>query len=548
MMCRSDRTLPRLFENLMKPMFKFRLVVIVVLAALLLLLTDTFARQNSVWSHLDLLVDVRHEILNGYVEEPDQDAMVEAAVRGMIDSLNDPYTQYLPKDELEGFERHVRGSFSGIGAEVSTAEGRLKIITPLEDSPAWNAGVMAGDTILEIDGTSTLDMDVRDAVKLLTGERGTDVTIKVRRESGEEADITITRDTINIQTVRGFRRDRNQDYDYMMDDANRIGYIRVTQFSEPTVEQLRPIVEQLIAEGAQGLILDVRFDPGGLLSAAVAIADMFLPEGKTVVSIKGRNVPEQVYATTDDTIALDIPIVIIANEASASASEILTGALSDNGRALFVGARTFGKGSVQQVKMLDSELGALKITNAYYYLPSGRNIHRREGEDTWGVDPSPGAYVSMTPEEVSEMITVRREGDKLLRTNGNHDDETITPAWLEEELKDPQLAAAHRAILGKIETGDWPAVGGDNAEELIKQTKRANLQKRIELLRESLTKAEEELDKLENGDLTVEMPAASATDPLKVEEQVKAAETAPTLDPLEPKPQQPSAPATQPAE
>ncbi|MEM6332089.1 MAG: S41 family peptidase [Planctomycetota bacterium] len=468
-------------------------------AVLVLAVTQSWARSADVYERLDLLVDVQHEIVNHYVEDPDAEALAEAAVRGMIESLNDPYSTYLRPEDYAELNKQVTGTFSGIGAEISTQSGRLEIVTPLEDSPAWNAGVMAGDIVLEIDGESTEGITVQQAVGKLTGERGTDVTIRVRHETGEEEEITITRDTIQVQTVRGFRRDADQRFDFMLDDANRIGYVRLTSFSQKTVDEITDAIEALNEQEMRGLIIDVRFDPGGLLSAAVKISDMFLERGQRIVSIEGRRTPERVFdATAPMLVHPSVEVVILANEASASASEILTGALAENGRALFVGTRTFGKGSVQSVRELDAASGAIKLTNAYYYLPNGRNIHRRADAEVWGVDPSPGSYVVMTPDEVSEMVRARRDRDAVRQRAAS--DAAVTPAWVVEELKDPQLAAALTAVLGKLETGAWPTVGEDGADELARLSQLASLERRRESLAEALDRLDERIAKLEAGE------------------------------------------------
>lgn len=507
-----------------------QLCIIAVLAAGLVFLTETRARESSVWGQLGLLVEIRHQLVNEFVEEPDTQQMVEAAVQGMVDSLGDPYTLYLPKDDLPNFEKEVTGRFSGIGAMIEPFDNRLRIVTPLEDSPAWEAGVMAGDVILEINGETTLDMTPNDAVKLLTGEEGTDVTILVRHETGEEQSITITRQMIEVQTIRGFMRDAEQNYDYMLDDANRIGYIRLTQFTDKTAEDLRDVLQSLLDQDVQGIILDVRFDPGGLLTSAQQIGDMFLPAGDTIVSIKGRTTPEQILTSDNDPLVpTEIPVVVIANGASASAAEILTGALADNDRALFVGSRTFGKGSVQTVKMLgdnNQPKGALKITNAYWYTPKDRMIHRREKAEQWGVDPSENAYVPMEPKEIEAMLKVRREADLVKDGNGG-EQTAITPEWLDDTMKDPQLSAALRAVLGKIETDNWPAVGASNVDELVKAERRNNLERRRELLNEGLAAVEEELAAMDNpeADATAGLDIAEEdlppTDPMVVEEVVE---------------------------
>ena len=464
------------------------------------------AAASGVFDQIDLLVDVRHEIVSQYVEEPPSQKMVESAVRGMVESLDDPYTVYLSPQELEPFDKAVRGTFSGIGAEVDIHQDRLRIISPLEDSPAWKAGLMAGDIVLEIDGQSTEGLKITECIQKLTGEEGTDVTVRVRHESGEEATYTITRARINIQTVRGFRRDAAGQWDFMLDDAQKVGYVRITQFTDSTAENVAAAVKKLVDQQAAAIILDVRFNPGGLLESAIEVSDLFLPEGKTIVSVKGRTVPEQVTKATAGGIAEDTPLIVIANDASASAAEIVTGALADNDRATFIGTRTFGKGSVQQVRMLDEARGAIKITNAYYYLPSGRNIHRKPDASVWGVDPKDGFYVPMDIEAVRKMLQARRAGE-VLRAPGNGEpaadgnapaadaDPAVTPQWIDEKLADPQLSAALRAALDRIQTGDWHAVGEGSAAELTKLAERQKLTLQRDLLRDRLDEIEAQLAK-----------------------------------------------------
>ncbi|MEM6756863.1 MAG: S41 family peptidase, partial [Planctomycetota bacterium] len=358
---------------------------------------------------------------------------------------------------------------------------------------------------------------------LLTGEAGTDVTIKVRHETGEEEEITITRGLIEVQSVRGFRREADQSFDFMLDDENRIGYVRLTSFSQKTVEDLTEVLAELEAEGMTGLIIDVRFDPGGLLTAAVAISDMFLDEGQRIVSIKGRRTREQAFDATSDTLVdPGVEVVILANEASASASEILAGALSENERALFVGTRTFGKGSVQNVRMLDASAGAIKLTNAYYYLPSGRNIHRRPDKDTWGVDPTAGSYVAMTPDEISAMIDVRRDGDAVRQRKDSN--EPVTPEWIEDELKDPQLSAALSAVLGKLDSGAWPTVGEDGADELAKAGRIAGLERRREALAEALAEVDTRIADLRAG---VDIDDEESTDASGIDADAESVEFEP---------------------
>jgi len=476
--------------------------VVVITLSFLVVLQSVSARNLSTFDQLDLLVDIRHELVGSYVTEPDQDKMIEAAVRGMVDSLDDPYTVYLPPEDLKPFEQSIRGKFSGIGAEIDIHENRLRIITPLEDSPAWKSGVLPGDIVLEIEGEDTEGIDINDAVTKLTGEAGTDVTIKVRHLSGKVQEITITRAVIEVQTVRGIRTDADNHADYMIDKDRGIAYVRLTQFNENSADELKTAIGEIKGHDAKALILDLRFNPGGLLESAKQISDMFLGEGQRIVSVKGRTVAEEVHTATSNTLVPDMPVVVLINEASASASEIVSGALADHGRAHLVGSRTFGKGSVQQVKMLQRGPGAIKITNAYYYIPSGRKIHRIEDAETWGVDPTDGSYVSLDAEQLEAMLTTRREAG----INKMFDDEAgnaiaITPDFLAETYKDPQLAAALTAAIGKVDDGEFPAVGEANEEQLIIASRKAALERQRDFFTERLDDIEEALAKLEAGEL-----------------------------------------------
>lgn len=481
---------------------RLALLLAVFASVLTLAVSQSLGKRTGAMDQLDLLIDVRQEIVSEYVQKPDEEKMVDAAVRAMVESLDDPYTVYLDPEELKPFDREVRGTFTGIGAEVmmDPDEKRARVVSPLEDSPAWKAGVMAGDLIMEVDGESTHEVSLNDVVNKLLGDEGTKVTVKVRHESGETSELTITRGKIEVQTIKGLRRNGQNHWEFMIDPVSKIGYVRILQFAPKTADDLRAALEQLNGQGMRGLILDLRFDPGGLLEAAVEIADMFLPEGKTIVSIRGRSVPTRVFDSTDKDLAADVPLVVLANEGSASAAEILTGALSDNDRAKFVGARTFGKGSVQQVKMLPSGEGAIKITNAHYYLPSGRNIHRLPDAEKWGVDPQDGFYVPMTPAQVKEMLRIRREGDVLRAATATQPAPKVTAQWIDEYLKDPQFAAGLRTLVHKLDSGEWLAVGESDATALARMAQRESLTRQRDLIQKRLDEIQEQLGKLDRGE------------------------------------------------
>lgn len=494
-----------------------RLTALMILLALLsitLAATHTVARRSgerNVFDQLNLLVDVRHELAARYVEQPDEQQLVDAALRGMVGVLNDPYTEYYNHDELADFNKQIHGEFSGIGAEVNIEQDKLQIASPLEDSPAWRAGVLADDIVLEIDdtpvteiftGKTTRNQKLRAAIDRLTGPAGTAVHLLVQHKTGQQERISVTRRKIDIPTVKGVRRSgENGHWDFMLDGQNRIGYIRLTQFTHRSVADFQLAVKQLQKQKARGLIIDLRFNPGGLLQGAVELSQMFLEANQRIVSIKGRAEKEKVFTAHADQPITDLPLIVLANEYSASASEIVTGALADNGRAKFVGARTFGKGSVQTTKLLlgdqGDELGMLKFTNAYYYLPNGRNIHRRPDQTVWGVDPEPGFYVPMNAEQIEQMIKLRRERDVLRQHKGEDTTGDLTPDDILEQMADLQLAAALTAIQGKLLNGDWSAVGGENVNQLALQTRRDNLVRRRDLLQQGLAGLEEELAKLD---------------------------------------------------
>ena len=495
-------------------------VLAAVACVFILLIPDTLARRGMPYEAIDLLVNVRAEVDQHYVEEPDGEELTEAAVRGMLDALDDPYTIYLNSEQLTRFDKSTLGTFSGIGAEIEVQNNQLMIVSPLEDSPAFKSGILAGDHIMKVDDVATDGMDVYEAIEHITGEEGTDVVLSIRHPDGEELDITITRQRINIQTVKALWRDQDHHWDHMLDAERRIGYVRLTQFNTTSTEALREALDALVADDMQGLILDLRFNPGGLLDSAVSISSMFMDGGR-IVSTKGLHSAELVKeAESEDTLP-PFPLIVMVNEYSASASEIVSGALKDNDRAVILGTRTHGKGSVQQVIKLDHSPGAVKITTAHYFLPSGRNIHRKEDAEVWGVDPTDGYYVSMTNAQMRKMNEIRRDRGIIHVDNGGNGSgpETISAEWLDEELNDLQLAAAYRAMVARIDEGEFAAVGGSNATELTRVLEVEKLTTQRDQLMEAVQKIEERIGKLAAG----EAPDAEPLDDASAEADTEAA-------------------------
>jgi len=374
-------------------------------------------KDKELFDEADRFVEILRLVQKQYVRDVETKKLFRDAIDGMLGGL-DPFSNYIPEDELTEFNKSTRGKFGGIGIQIGMRRGLLAVISPLEDTPAYRAGVLAGDLIAEIDGKSTDGLRLDEAVKILTGEPGTKVTLKVRHMTGGVEEITITRAMIEVHTVKGARRDENNEWVYMLDDEKKIGYVRVTSFVENSVADLGKALDALQKGGMKALILDLRFDPGGILKTAVEMADLFLPQG-VIVKTKGRTTPYwEATATKDGTLPY-FPMVVLVNQFSASASEIVSGALQDHHRAIIIGERTFGKGSVQNVIPLRGEESALKLTTSKYYMPSGRNIHREEDmteADEWGVVPD--IAVPLTPEEYVAIMRARQEAE-VIRNNGD---------------------------------------------------------------------------------------------------------------------------------
>lgn len=439
----------------------------VLTAALLVQLPMAIAARTNGYEFFDPLLDIRQVLINAYVEQPDEQKMQRAAIDGLVNSLDDPYTTFVPPSDKNEFDKQLRGTYVGIGAEVNKQDGYLTIVSPMADSPALHAGIRSGDKVLEIEGESTLDFSIQECIDKLLGEPGTDVHIKVRHENGVEEDITITRQRIVTPTIKGLRRSGEQ-WTYCIDPDRNIAYIRVTQFNSDTVSELRKAFKAFRNRHdteINGLILDVRDNPGGALRTAVEVADLFLDKGE-IVSVRGRNDERTFHASEENTLP-DFPMVVIVNGQSASASEIVSGALQDNERAKVLGTRTFGKGSVQEVRELEYGRGTLKFTTAYYYLPSGRNLDRHNDSKIWGVDPDSGYVVKMSDDKYIDMLERRREFEVIRNGNDARDTQRCADAqWIEENLMDPQLAAALTAVQARVDGKDWPQVGGENPTQV----------------------------------------------------------------------------------
>jgi carboxyl-terminal processing protease len=319
--------------------------------------------DEAVYRGLSNFTKVLDLIERNYVDKVDSEELTNNAIEGMLKTL-DPYSAYLSPERYKELEIGTSGEFGGVGMEVAVENGVLKVISPIEGSPADLAGIKPGDLITEIDGKPTQGMVVYDAVKLLRGPKGSNVTITVTREGEASRNITLTRDIIHIKSVK-----------YKLLD-NEIGYIKISQFQENVSDELNDALSKLEFENGgslRGLVLDLRNNPGGLLDEAIEVADQFIDKG-LIVSVRGRtsNQSKEYYATKGDS-ERKVSLVVLVNKGSASASEVVAEALQDSKRATIVGSKTFGKGSVQTIIQLDDGSG-LKLTTAKFYAPSGRSI------------------------------------------------------------------------------------------------------------------------------------------------------------------------------
>ena len=289
----------------------------------------------------DRFIEIVRIVQKQYVRDVDPKKMFEDAINGMLGGL-DPFSTYVPEDEIDEFNKVTHGKFGGIGIQIGMRRGMLRVISPLEDTPAYRAGVLAGDVILAIEGKSTDGITLNEAVKVLTGKPGTQVTITVRHLTGETEDITIIRAMIEVRTVKGFRRGEDEQWVWMLEADKRIGYVRVSGFVDNTVEELRGALEVLLEDGLKALVLDLRFNPGGQLPAALKMSDLFLDEG-VIVQTRGRITPHwEATATKEGTLPY-FPMVVLVNQFSASASEIVAGALQDHSRAIILASGPSGR-------------------------------------------------------------------------------------------------------------------------------------------------------------------------------------------------------------
>lgn len=394
--------------------------------------TSAVAASAETYRQLSLFGDVFEKIRTDYVEKPDEPKLIEAAVNGMLTSL-DPHSSYMDPKSFRDMQIQTRGEFGGLGIEVTMEDGNVKVVTPIDETPAARAGIMANDIITHIDDEAVQGLTLNQAVDKMRGPINSAVRLKIQRSGRKEPiEVKLTRDTIRIRPVRS----RNE---------GDVGYVRVTQFNEQTFENLRAAVDKLTneigADKLKGFVIDLRNNPGGLLDQAIMVSDAFLDRGE-IVSTRGRNADEtvRVNAKAGD-LTKGKPLVVLINGGSASASEIVAGALQDHKRATVMGTRSFGKGSVQTIIPLGGN-GAVRLTTARYYTPAGRSIQAK------GIDPDI-EILPEVPEELKGKDETKGEAGLRGHLRNPGEEKGGSSAYVPTDpSKDKQIIAAFEHLRG----------------------------------------------------------------------------------------------------
>jgi carboxyl-terminal processing protease len=380
-----------------------------------------------------LFVDAIDEVELNYVAPITRRELMEAAIEGVLSKL-DNYSNYIAPEEMFEFQRDVEQEFGGIGIQINeAASGNIRIVSPLAGTPASRAGLQAGDEITHIEGKATAQIGVEGAVTRMKGPVGSQVRLTIDR-AGKSFDVVLNRETVQLETVIGVRRRANSEWDFFIDPQEKIGYVRIASFGAHTTDDLKEAVRGLHEQQIRGLVLDLRNNPGGLLTAAIEVSDLFLTKGD-IVSAQGRNVPVKKWEALPGGSYTEFPMAVLVNSFSASGSEIVAACLQDNRRAVVIGERTWGKGSVQRLVMLQDGKSALKLTTSTYLRPNGKNIHRTSeltDSDDWGVRPDEGYEVKLSRSEQRAMLIYQRDAF-LIR--GNDDTKKALPFYVDAQVK-----------------------------------------------------------------------------------------------------------------
>jgi carboxyl-terminal processing protease len=403
------------------------------------------AASADTYRNLNLFGDVFERVRSDYVERPDDAKLVETAINGMLAGL-DPHSSYMDGKSFRDMQIQTRGEFGGLGIEVTMEDGLVKVVAPIDDTPAAKAGILANDIITHLDDEAVQGLTLNQAVEKMRGPVNTKIKLRVMRKGAEKPlDIAITRDIIRVRSVRSRQ------------EGDDVAYIRVTQFNEQTTEGVKKMIgdltSQIPADKLKGYIIDLRNNPGGLLDQAISVSDIFLDRGE-IVSTRGRNVEEtQRFNARSGDLTKGKPIIVLINGGSASASEIVAGALQDHKRATVLGTRSFGKGSVQTIIPLGAGNGALRLTTARYYTPSGKSIQAK------GITPDIEVLQDV-PEDMKARADSKGESSLRGHLKADGDEQTGSQSYIPPDVKDDKaLKMAVDLLRGTVTNSAFPPSG-----------------------------------------------------------------------------------------
>ena len=455
------------------------ILVIVTIALLMWQLPQTIAVRDSVYEAFGSLVAVRAEIRNRYVEELDDanlvDAAVTAGIEAMVEQLHDPHAAYLDRREYDRFKKRTRGDFGGIGIDIWATDAGFEVLNRDQDSPAARAGILPGEIITHINGRSTRGLSLVEVVNgMLGGPPGSEVTLTVITPDQDSAtvprDVRLRREVERLDPIRGWSRSPTGGWRFMLDQEARIGYIRLMKFTPNADKRLDAVINQLLRHRFRGLVLDLRENTGGLFDSGIAVADCFLETG-LLVRRSGRKTDEKQWFASREGTYPGFEMAVLINGSTASAAELVAGALRDHDRAVIVGERSYGKGSVQEVVELNRGAGAIKLTIAYYYLPNGQCIHKTPDAaktGRWGVEPT--LPVSLTDRQRQRWLEAWREIAREVLPDDTTSQLTTSPARSAEEGQ--RLAAAHALLDADLQLNK--AVEYLKKRQNVKTSKRQN--------------------------------------------------------------------------
>jgi len=400
------------------------------------------AAASDTYRELNLFGDVFERVRADYVEKPDDSKLVESAINGMLAGL-DPHSSYMDPKSFRDMQVQTRGEFGGLGIEVTMEEGLVKVVAPIDDTPAAKAGVMANDIITQLDDEAVQGLTLNQAVDKMRGPVNTKIKLTIMRKGGDKPiDVTIVRDVIRVKSVRSHN------------EGDDVGYIRITQFNEQTTDGLKQAINdlngQLGSDKVKGYVIDLRNNPGGLLDQAISVSDTFLDKGE-IVSTRGRNPEEtQRFNARPGDLTKGKPLIVLVNGGSASASEIVAGALQDHKRATLVGTRSFGKGSVQTIIPLGAGNGALRLTTARYYTPSGRSIQAK------GISPDIEVLQDV-PDDLKNRTDTKGEASLRGHLKAEGDEQSGSQSYVPpDEKDDAALKMALNLLRGTTTNAAFP--------------------------------------------------------------------------------------------